>query len=173
MPATCTRRPDPARYAAYFQPYLDQVTEPEVMAVLEAQRAEVAELASLDPALATHRYEPGKWTVAEVLAHINDTERVFGYRMLRLARGDTLELNGFEQDDWIDQGEAGRVPLTELVAEFDAIRASTLALVRGLSDEAIERGGQADGKPLTVGSLLWLTAGHARHHLRVLRERYL
>jgi uncharacterized damage-inducible protein DinB len=129
-------------------------------------------LNDLPDARALHRYAPGKWSVKEVLGHLGDAERVYAYRMLRFARNDATPLPGFDEDRYVPAGQFDGRSMTSLVAEWQTIRRSTLALVDGLPTEALDRPGVASGWPFTVRTLVWLAAGHASHHLRILRERY-
>ena len=145
--------------------------------LLERLRAQPAELrallGSLDDAAARARYEPGKWSIKEVVGHVSDTERVMGYRLLRIGRGDVTPLPGFEQDPYVAAAGADRRPLASLLAELEAVRAATLALVESLPAEAWERRGTASGNPVSARALAYIIAGHAAHHHAVLRERYL
>jgi hypothetical protein len=122
---------------------------------------------------AGHRYAPDKWTLAESLLHVSDTERVFAYRLLRVARGDRTPLPGFDQDAWVPATRAANRSLSDIMAEFYAVRAATLALVRSLDDEAIGQAGTASGKDVTARALVWMIAGHAAHHLGLTRDKYL
>lgn len=128
--------------------------------------------AHLDDAGARYRYGPDKWSVKEVVGHLCDAERIFAYRALRFARGDTTPLATFEEDAYVAQAEFDRRPLADLVAEFRALRQSTVLLFRGLTDDQWARRGEAAGAGVSVRALAHIIAGHAAHHMRVLRERY-
>jgi hypothetical protein len=130
-------------------------------------------MASVPEAKASHAYAPGKWTLGESLVHVSDTERVFSYRLLRIARGDRTPLPGFEQDDWVPTSRAGRRSLADVLGEMYAVRAATLALVRSLDEEAINESGMASGKDVTARALVWMIAGHMQHHFVLTRDRYL
>ncbi len=121
---------------------------------------------------ALRRYEPGKWSVKEVLGHMADAERVFAYRLLRIARGDDTPLPGFDQDVFVRGADYDRRPLPYLLADFEAARASTISLLEGLEREPLERRGVTNGEPVIARALVFIIAGHAEHHLRVLGERY-
>lgn len=174
-------RPDAGEHAPYFAKYIDAAAAElaagkgnDIIALLAAQTAEWrALIGSADPALASHRYAPGKWTLAESLVHVADTERVFSYRLLRIARGDATPLAGFEQDDWVPESRADRRSLSDILAEIEAVRAATLILVRSLDDTAVSRMGVASNNPVSARSLVWMLAGHMAHHLTITRERYL
>ena len=107
-----------------------------------------------------------------MLGHMNDTERIFAYRALRIARGDQTPLPGFEQDDYIAPGRFDGRPWKQLVDEFAAIRGSNLALLRGFDEEAWRRQGTASNSPVTVRAIGYIIAGHERHHMNVLKDKY-
>ena len=132
----------------------------------------LAALRAVPESRAGYRYAPGKWTLAEMMVHVADTERVMSYRLLRIARGDQTPLPGFEQDDWVPMSGAATRTLASLATELEAIRAATLALVRGVPPEAWERRGTASGFTFSARALAWVIAGHEQHHLALLRERY-
>lgn len=121
---------------------------------------------------ALHRYAEGKWSVKEVLNHITDGERVFGYRALRFARADLTPLPGFDENAWLPFADSDRRPLSEIVEELRAVRAASVALFGSFDGEALTRRGEANGHPISVRALAWIIAGHSRHHETLLRERY-
>ncbi|MHC5211961.1 MAG: DinB family protein [Planctomycetota bacterium] len=167
------RRPDPTEHAAYFGSYIAQVPDGDLLATLARQRDELhALLAPLD-ASAGRPYAPGKWSVAQVLGHVIDCERIFTTRALCIARGDTTELPGFDADPYAEAAGSDARGLADLLDEHAAVRAATLALFRSLDETALSRVGTADGKRISARALAWLCAGHERHHLRVVRERYM
>ena len=129
-------------------------------------------LANTSEDLGNFRYEPGKWSVKDVLGHLVDAERVFSYRALRIGRGDTTALPGFEQDDYVVAARFERRTLADMAAEFAVVRGSTLALYRGFDDEAISRRGTASGMTVTVRALAAIIAGHELHHVAILKARY-
>ena len=161
-------RPPAHSYAPFYAAYLDAVGDGDVLALLEAQPEAWRRL--LRGADGSHAYAPGKWTVGEVVQHVVDTERVFAYRALRFARGDEAPLPGFDQDAWVPAAPAQ--PLDQALDEMAAVRTATLALVRSLPDEALDRAGAASGHAMTARAAVWVIAGHTQHHGRILRERY-
>ncbi|HYE58379.1 MAG TPA: DinB family protein, partial [Rhodothermales bacterium] len=141
--------------------------------VLERQATELdALLRSLDEERARHRYAPGKWSVKEVLGHVTDAERIFAYRLLCIARGDQTSFPGFDENAYVPNSGADDRSMDDLLDEFAAVRRATLALLRGLPDAAMTRIGTANGQLVSVRALPFILAGHAQHHLNVLRERY-
>lgn len=166
-------RPEATEYAPFYAGYVSMVPESEVLPVLERQVAEVRELArSVPTERETFRYAPGKWSVREVLGHVCDAERIFAYRTLSIARGETQSLPGFDENLFAAHAGADRVPLAELVEELAAVRGANLLLLRRLDPEAWTRVGIAFGNPVSVRALAFIMAGHLRHHLRVLADRY-
>lgn len=120
-----------------------------------------------------HAYAPGKWTLLESLVHVNDSERVFSYRMLRAARGDRTPIPGYDHDAWVPHSGAATRTLLGVIAEFGAIRAATMALVANLDQEALARTTVASETNVSARALAWMIAGHTAHHLRLTRDRYL
>src|SRR5262249_31658343 len=115
---------------------------------------------------------PDKWSAKEVLGHINDTERIFTYRALRIARGDQTPLAGFEQDDYVLGAEAQSCLLSDLVEDFIAVRRATVSLFRNLPKAAWMRRGIANNNEITVRALAFITVGHELHHRKILQEKY-
>jgi DinB superfamily len=167
-------RPSPDEYARFYAGYVSQVPDGDVLELLEQGRGETHRLLGrLSDAQAGHRYAPGKWSIKGVVGHVTDAERVFAFRALWFARGDASPLPGWEQDDWFGLSGFDALSLQELLAGYDAQRDATLSLLRSLPAEAWSRRGTASGNPVTVRALAWIAAGHERHHLNILRERYL
>lgn len=174
-------RPSDGEFAPYAAAYIeaahaDMVAggHADVLALLRAQPA--AWHALLDhapPELAGYAYAPGKWTLAESIVHVSDTERVFAYRLMRFARADRTPLPPFEQDDWVPHSRARQRSLVDVLSELDAVRAATVALVASLDDEAVAQIGVAGGREVSARAMIWMIAGHATHHLRITREQYL
>ena len=168
-------RPSDAEFASYAKTDIDYVVGDDAVEALAAQgKNVVALLESLDEdAVRAHRYAPGKWTVKEVIGHLIDDERIFAYRALCVARGDTRPLPGFDENDYVASTDFESRPLTSLIAEYRAVRASTLALFEPLMAEEWQRRGSVNGYEASVRGLAFHMAGHELHHLRTLRERYL
>ena len=161
-------------YAEYYGRYVSRVPRGDFFALLRAQADEVAGVfGALTPAQADFAYAPGKWSVKEMLGHMSDAERVFAYRALSIGRGDPAPLPGFEQDDWMATAAFGRRAIGDLLAEWRAVRAATIALAEGFPPDATLRRGVASGNPFSVRALLHVAPGHTAYHVEVLRERYL
>jgi len=166
--------PDQTEFAPYYVTYVSQVPQGDIRGILEAQESDTLQLLRGIPEdRSLHRYAPDKWTIREVVSHINDTERMFVFRAMWFARGFDSALPSFDQDVAIRGAGADARTLGSHVEEFRAVRAATVTLFRNLPDEAWSHRGIASGNPVTVRALAYITAGHAAHHVRLLRERYL
>jgi hypothetical protein len=174
MSAPAPARPEPNEYAPDFEKYVSLVQDADLLETLERQGAEtLALLRGLPEERGAHRYEPDKWSVKQLVGHLNDTERLFAYRVLAISRGDTQPLPGMDQDEWMAGVDFDARTLADLADEFEAVRAATLHLLRHLSPEAWARRGTANGNEVTVRAAGYIVAGHEAHHVRILRERYL
>lgn len=166
-------RPGEDEYLAYYGRYIEKVPGDDAFPVLERALDETHRAhAGLGEERGLHRYAPGKWSVKETFGHLADGERVFAYRALRFARADQTPLPGFDETLWVPAGRFDARPLAAIVDEFRAVRAATLALFGGLDADALARRGTANGAEVSVRALAWIIAGHERHHLALLRERY-
>lgn len=166
-------RPPESEYAPFYAGYISRVPEEEIIPVLEAQRATMFETgAAVGPERETFRYAPGKWTICEVFGHLADIERIFGCRALAISRGDRTPLPGFDENAYIAASQYGRRRLAEITREFSMLRNANLAMFRTLDDDSWLRIGTANGYSTSVRAIAYILAGHLRHHLEVLRERY-
>ena len=166
-------RPAPDESAPSYHGYISEVPGELIGKYLVDQLHDLERLmAPLDDTAARARYAAGKWSVKEVLGHLTDAERIFAYRLMRIARRDATPLPGFDENAYVPAGEFDSRPLPSLVGEFGALRRSTIALVDGLPPEGWARQGQASGASITARALAYIILGHAAHHARVLRERY-
>ena len=167
-------RPDASEHLPYYAKYVDRVPDGDLLQTLREQLDETRALVGgLDEAQGGHRYEPGKWSIREVLNHVIDAERIFAYRALRISRGDQTPLESFDENAYATAANADARTLADLADELQHVRLANLALLRSLSDEALARRGTASGGPVSVRALAWIIAGHERHHVALLRERYL
>ncbi|HEY8713814.1 MAG TPA: DinB family protein [Candidatus Acidoferrum sp.] len=166
-------RPEGGEFASFYEKYIALVPGDDAVAALEAQRLQMMQMLSArSEREGNFRYAPDKWSVKEIIGHLTDSERVFSYRAMRIARGDQTPLAGFEQDDYVKSGGFGERRLTDLAEEFAAVRAGTVWLFRSLSDAAWMRRGVANGKEVSVRALAFISAGHELHHQKILEERY-
>jgi hypothetical protein len=172
MPSSLPSRPDASEYAPYYHTYIGPIADQNVMELLQTQLDAFEPLRSIGESGAGYRYEPGKWSVREVIGHVTDAERVFSYRMLRIARGDQTPLAGFDQEPYVAAANFDRLPIAALIDAFRATRNATLSLAGDLGADAWLRMGVASGFPVSVRALSYIAAGHAAHHIRILRDRY-
>ena len=174
MPTTILARPAEDEYGPFYGNYIKAVPSQDLIQVLMDQKDPTARLLStISEDQATKRYAPDKWSIKEVVGHICDTERIMTYRALRIARGDETPLPGFEQDDFVRHAGFDLRPLEELISEFKTVREATLSLFRGLDNQSLQRRGTANNTGVSVLALAYIIAGHERHHVGILRERYL
>jgi hypothetical protein len=165
-------RPSSGEYSQQAAVYVALVTENDVMEVLEQQLERLTRWwASIPQSAAGSLQSPYTWTVQQVLQHITDAERIFGYRLLRIARGDQTPLPGFDENSYAVASLEGRLSLTEIVDEFSGLRQANIALLRSLPPDAWSRHGITSGTLTTVRALAFILAGHVRHHDNVLRRR--
>ena len=173
MSSTAIARPGSDEYAPYYETYISKVPNQDLLQLLKDQiEVTCALLTNVPESGAEAAYAPGKWTIKEVAGHIVDTERIMAYRLLRVARGDTTPLPGFEQDDYVRGASFQSRTLASLIEEFRLARASTLALLQGLDGTTLTRRGVADGKTVSARALAYIIAGHERHHVGILRQKY-
>jgi len=167
-------RPESSEFPAYYAPYIARVPAGDLLAVLQRQGKDFTALVRAVPeGRASFRYEPGKWSVKQVVGHVCDAERIFTYRALCFSRDERAPLPGFDENTYAPASGADLRPIAELAAEFEAIRGATLALFGGMSESMLTNRGIANGNPLTVRAIAYIVAGHAFHHAAVLNERYL
>ena len=167
-------KPESSEYAAYFGRYIGEAPDGDILDLLKEQRGSFAGfLATIGEERAGLRYEPGKWSVKEVVGHVVDTERIFGCRALAIARGEQTPLPSFEQDEYVAQADFDSRTLASLADEFEGLRRSHIELFGSFGDGAWTRRGVASGNEVTVRAIAWILAGHLIHHESVLRERYL
>jgi hypothetical protein len=166
-------RPSSNEYAPYYETYVSLVKSEDIIGTLEAQGLQTARfVVARSEREGNFRYAPDKWSVKEVVGHLSDSERIFAYRALRIARGDNTPLSGFEQDDYVRGGNFGPRTLADLAEEFAAVRAATVALFKPLHNDAWQLRGVANKNEVTVRALAFIIAGHELHHRRILDERY-
>jgi hypothetical protein len=172
-PATIVR-PKADEFFEYYGQYIAKVPDVDLISLLREQAVEtVTLLQGLTPQQANYAYAPGKWTVKEVVGHISDAERIFTYRALRIARKDETPLESFDENAYVANADFGSRPLGDLLEELQVVRASSIHLAKSLDADALARRGTASGHGISVRALFYIIAGHERHHVDLLRERYL
>jgi DinB superfamily len=169
-------KPGPSEYAPFYAGYISAIAtlaDGDILETLENQTSELRQLAASTPAeRETFRYGEGKWSVREVFGHLIDGERVFSYRVLRFSRGDETPVPGFDENLYVAASHFDQRPLSDLVDEFVLLRQANLRLLRSLAPEDLARVGTANNHPVSVRALAFIMAGHVRHHLNILRDRY-
>jgi hypothetical protein len=167
-------RPEQTEYAPFFQRYTSRIAEDDVFPVLERAFSDnLAFFAAIPEERWSFRYAPGKWSLKESIIHMIDTERIFAYRALRIARNDKTPLPGFEQDDYVPFYNAAHRSPASIISEYKAVRTATLELFKYLTEEDLMRTGISSGMPISVRALAYLIAGHERHHILLTKEKYL
>lgn len=161
-------------YSSFYHTYVSKVPEGDLITQFKQQTAETLTLyKSISEEQWNSAYAPGKWTIKELLVHLLDSERVFSYRALRIARGDQTPLMGFEQDDYIPTSEANQRTVEDLLEEYQNLRASTISLIKSFNPTMMARTGTASGATISVRALCAIMAGHEIHHRQIIEERYL
>lgn len=168
------QRPESNEYQSYYVKYVESVPDGNILDILREQRNEVVALfRSITEEQSRYRYLPEKWSAKEVLGHMTDTERIMSYRLLCIARGESVSLPGFDENEYVRNADFGQRTLESMVDEYAAVRAATLALLAGVSKDASERQGSANNNTVSVRALAYIIAGHERHHVSIIKERYI
>ena len=166
--------PTADEYDAYYQGYIEQVDGKQLSLILRQQRAKMLELLDgLTEEQADYRYGPDKWCVKEVLGHLIDTERVFVYRAMSIARGERQSLPGFDQDEYVKRGSFDQRSIESLRAEYEAVRNASIAFFESLDEVSWLKTGMANDVTVSVRAIGYIVPGHEAHHLAILSERYL
>lgn len=172
-PKAALNRPGSDEYAPYYEKYVSLVPEGDVITTLKRQLdSTLALIRGLNESQGANRYAPDKWSIKELLGHIIDTERIFGYRALRFARNDKTPLPGYEQDDYVRNANFDGRQLSDLANEFEGVRRSNIELFKSFTEDAWSRCGTANDYEVTVLALAHIIAGHEAHHVGILRTRY-
>ena len=174
MPTNLTP-PDSEEYAPFYAGYIQRAqTRGDVFAALSKQLEELqTELGDLTDEQGLFRDAPNEWSIKEVIGHLNDVERVFSYRMLRVSRNDLTPLPGFEQNDYVREAGFDTYSLQDLIQEFENLRRANILAIQNMSEEATVRRGNASGYTVSARALIYMIVGHVDHHLESLREKYL
>ena len=168
----------PASYeypnAPYFAEYLSFEKEENLFEVLKNQSKEIIDIfESFDKGQAEFTYAAGKWSIKGLLGHMVDTERIFSYRVLAISRGEKTALPGFDENEYQAASEYETQDVKEILAQYKATRVATMLLFNSFSTKQWNQMGQANGKSISARALAWMIAGHEKHHLRIIKERYL
>ncbi|MBC5773541.1 DinB family protein [Pontibacter sp. KCTC 32443] len=174
MALTITR-PQASEYPAYYHVYIDQLPEQgEVLDILEEQAKDLRQLLhNLDDTRAEEAYAEGKWSIKELFQHMLDSERIFAYRALCIARGEQASLPGFDENGYAENSNADNRKLTDMLEEYELVRKSNLYLFRSFTNEMLDNVGIANSKEITLRGIIHVIAAHERHHMNILKSRYL
>lgn len=168
------KRPQVNEHPAYYTHYIGLVKGDNILKQLEDQVIDIQAIISEIPEeKENYAYAPGKWTIKEVLGHIIDTERIMAYRALRFARKDKTALPGFDENEYVTNSDYNKRTLYDIAHEFAIVRESNLALFKHFNEEALDQRGTANNNEATVRAILFMIAGHANHHLNVIKTKYL
>jgi hypothetical protein len=168
------QRPNQTDYIPYQEVYIKTVEGNNILKVLGEQLVSItAFINTIHEDKGKYSYSNGKWTIKEVIEHITDTERIFAYRALCIARGEEKILPGFDQDDYVKASDSNNRKVSDLIDEFRKVREANLSLFKSFDDEVLNKRGNVNDYQITVNAILYIIAGHANHHLNILKEKYL
>jgi DinB superfamily len=166
--------PATSDYAPFYDTYVRLVEEDDLVKALQSSLEEITENLTLITAdKADHAYAEGKWTLKELVQHMIDTERVFSYRAMAFARGEQQNLPGFDENAYADTARVSARNLVEMKEELLSLRRAVYFMFKGFTEEDLQRSGTANNNRVTVNALGYITIGHVKHHINVIRERYL
>jgi len=160
-------------YNPYYKGYIEKAASFEILEGLESSfKSKEHFFATFPTSQWEFRYAEGKWTPKEIILHLIDTERVFGYRVLMLVRSENPSLPGFDQDEFVETSQANKRTVSSLLDEFKAVRASSISLFESIDEQTLQTIGVANGSNTSVRALGKIMIGHTLHHLSILNERY-
>src|SRR4051812_35666530 len=166
-----SNRPTDKEYGQWYADYVSRVPEEDIIAALEATTHYPTDvLESFNDEQASTLHGTTKWTLKQTLGHLCDAERIFSYRAMRIARGDKTPLPGFEQDDFVASGNFGARDWDDLIEEYSALRRATLVFARSLTPEMLLQVGTASDNPVSTRALLYMTVGHERRHVELMKQ---
>jgi len=167
-------RPDKNEYLPLAQKYIDLVPDGNIVEILQQQNEDnLSLLKGLTEDQASFRYAPDKWSLKTVIGHIADVERLWCYRLLRIARGDAREFSGYDRDIFAEMSDCEALPLHKVLNDYVAVRKSTISLIENLSEEAMTRVGEFNGHKLSARASVYIIAGHETHHINIIKAKYL
>ncbi|WP_097160269.1 DinB family protein [Bacillus oleivorans] len=168
------QRPDTDEYNQHYSNYIRLIPDGDIIEILNNQIDDtITLLQGLKEEQSLFKYGPDKWTIKEVIGHITDTERIMGYRILCIARGETISLPGYDDVAYVRNAHFNKVSITELLDHFKIVRQSTAQLVKSLESNDWLRRGIANNSNVSVRALINLVAGHELHHRKLIKERYI
>ena len=166
-------RPSENEYPPFFENYIAEVNEVDIISVMEKQKQEILNLFKIvKPEKETYSYAESKWSFREIFGHLVDSERVFGYRAFCISRGETAELPSFDENKYVFNSNYNKRELSEIIEEFSLLRDANLKFLKNLNEIEWKRIGTVNGNPVSVRAIAYIIAGHVRHHLKVLQKFY-
>lgn len=166
-------RPLQSEYAPFYESYVSKVLDDDLVQAMHSSLGELKDiLISIPVEKADHAYESGKWTVKQLLQHVIDAERVFSYRAVCVARGEQHGLPSFDENSYAALAEVDHRQLQDMKEELLALRSSVYLMFKGFTPDMLLRVGVASGTTVSANALGYIIIGHARHHVKILRERY-
>jgi len=172
--STFIPRPKEGEFPAYYTNYIALVSDGDLLELLQNQGKDIIALLKNIPfEKEEYRYAEGKWSVKELIGHLIDTERIMAFRAMVFSRSESQSIPGFDENDYVKAGGFGMRALSSLIAEFETLRASNIELIGSFSANQLSRIGNANGLKVTVAALCYIIAGHAAHHINILKDRYL
>lgn len=167
-------KPQAGEFAPFYQGYIDRVPNGNIVQILANNKLKtITFLKSLPEDKWDFRYAEGKWSIRELIIHLMDAERIFAYRALRIARNDFTSLSGFDENAYVPESFADGRLVESLLEEYGAVREASIQLYKNLHPDVWTRLGDANGAPVSVRALAYITAGHEMHHMNIIKERYL
>lgn len=167
-------KPAPGTYSTHYEDYIRIIPETDLKQAFANREINIGNFFNdINETRTEKGYAPGKWTIKDLLQHLIDCERIFCYRALCIARGEQKSLPGFDNEPYAQMAAANRRSWASLCKEFDVVRETTKLLFDSFSDADMGRSGLANNHPITVLALGYITLGHAYHHIRIVKERYL
>jgi hypothetical protein len=168
------QKPESKDYPASYEGYINNVADEDPIRMLEEQFIELRNILSpLDDSQAAHAYAEGKWSIKELIGHLIDTERVMSYRALAIARGEKQHLPGFDEKDYAKESNINSRNLSRILNEYHNVRKATLSLFKSFDENILSKRGVANNSEITVNAIVYMVAGHEKHHIKILKERYL
>jgi len=166
-------KPKTGDYNPYYDRYISLLGDDDIIEVLEKQVKTTENfLKTFTEKQGNYSYADGKWTMKEVLGHVIDTERIMAFRALAFARNEKQSLPGFEQDDYVAESNFNKRTVVDMINEFRTLRESNINLFKSFNSEMLSRSGTASGSEVTVLALIYIIAGHEKHHMKILKEKY-
>jgi hypothetical protein len=167
--------PSSEEYAPFYSDYIQRATaRGDVLHALPKQIDELDKaLGQLTDDLARFRFSPAEWSIKEVVGHLNDVERVFSYRLLRISRNDQTPLPGFEQESYVREAGFDHYPFKDLLHEFGHLRRANILAIQNMAESTVDHRGVASGNPVSARALIYMLVGHVDHHMASLQEKYL